>query len=78
MISNKDLKTKKVACMLFHFYIPLTIVGFGLELSNCGFCFRMSLRRDLSGKTPLEANIKKFRVMHVIDSLMCYSNGVSM
>ena len=50
--------------------ISLTIVGFGLELSNWRFCFKMSLRRDLRGKTPLEASIEQFRVMHVIDSLI--------
>ena len=50
--------------------IPLTIVGFGLELSNWGLCFKMSLRRDLSGKAPLEASIEQLRVMRVIDSLI--------
>ena len=54
--------------------IPLTTVGFGLELSNWGLCFKMSLRRDLSGKAPLEASMSKFDLCMLIDSLIesCY------
>ena len=53
---------------------PLTIVGFGLELSNWGFCFKTSLRRDLSGKAPLEESMSKLDLCINIDSLieLCY------